>query len=106
MYVEVEIRGAPQAGRIAVPRVAVHRGPDGGDVVYLAGPEDRLAFGSVVLGPTQSDFVVVKEGLEGGERVVVSDLIPAIEGMLLAPRLDEALERSLAAQSSGTGELR
>ncbi len=106
MYVEVEIRGAPQPGRIAVPRVAVHRGPGGGDVVYLANPEDRLAFRAVVLGPTQSDFVIVADGLEGGERVVVSDLIPAIEGMLLAPRLDEALEKALAAQSSGTGELR
>ena len=106
MYVEVEIRGAPQAGRIAVPRVAVHRGPDGGAVVYLAGPGDRLAFRPVVLGPTQSDFVIVREGLEGGERVVVSDLVPAIEGMLLAPRLDEVLEKALAAQSSGAGELR
>ena len=70
------------------------------------GPEDRLAFRPVVLGPTQSDFVVVREGLEGGERVVVSDLVPAIEGMLLAPRLDEVLEKALAAQSSGAGELR
>ncbi len=106
MYVEVEIRGARQAGRIAVPRVALHRGPDGRNVVYLADPEDRLAFRPVTLGPLQSDFVIVEKGLEGGERVVVSDLIPAIEGMLLAPRQDEALAEALAAQSSGAGELR
>jgi hypothetical protein len=54
----------------------------------------------------QSDFVIVEDGLAGGERVVVSDLIPAIEGMLLAPRLDKALGEALAAQSSGAGELR
>jgi len=106
MYVEVEIRGAPQSGRIAVPRVALHRGPDGRDVVYLAGSEDRLEFRPVTLGPMQSDFVIVEDGLEGGERVVVSDLIPAIEGMLLAPRLDKALGEALADQSSGAGELR
>jgi len=106
MYVEVEVRGAPQAGRIAVPRVALHRGPDGRDVVYLAGAEDRLAFRAVSLGPVQSDFVIVEEGLSGGERVVVSDLIPAIEGMRLAPRLDRALAKALAAQASGVGELR
>lgn len=106
MYVEVEIRGARQAGRIAVPRVALHRGPDGRDVVYLADAEDRLAFRPVTLGPMQSDFVIVEHGLDGGERVVVSDLIPAIEGMLLAPRLDKALAEVLAAQSSGAGEVR
>ncbi len=106
MYVEVEVRGAPQANRIAVPRVALHRGADGGDVVYLAGPDDRLGFRPVTLGPVQSDFVIVEQGLEGGERVVVSDLIPAIEGMLLAPRMDEDLAGRLAAQAGGAGGLR
>jgi multidrug efflux pump subunit AcrA (membrane-fusion protein) len=106
MYVEVEIKGPPQAGRIAVPRVALHRGPEGRDVIYLADLEDRLEFRPVSLGPVQSDFVIVEEGLSGGERVVVSDLIPAIEGMRLAPRLDRALAEALAAQASGTGELR
>jgi multidrug efflux pump subunit AcrA (membrane-fusion protein) len=106
MYLEVEIRAAPQPGRIAVPRVALHRGPDGGDVIYLAGAEDRLEFRPVVPGPMQSDFAIVDEGLAGGERVVVSDLIPAIEGMLLAPRADDGLAARLAAQAGGAGELR
>jgi RND family efflux transporter MFP subunit len=106
MYVEVEVRGARQANRIAVPRVAVHRGVEGGHVVYLAGSDGRLAFRPVTLGSAQSDFVIVEQGLEGGERVVASDLIPAIEGMLLAPRMDEALAGRLAAQAGGAGELR
>ena len=33
---------------------------------------------------------MIAEGLEAGERVVVSDLVPAVEGMLLQVQTDEA----------------
>jgi len=106
MFVEVELRGPPQPDRIAVPRVALHRLADGRPAVYLAGADDRLAFRPVTPGPAQGDFVVIEQGLEGGERVVVSDLIPAIEGMLLAPAVDEALSARLLAQIGGAAALR
>ena len=106
MYVEVELRSKARPDRIVVPRAAIHRNPNGDPVVYIAGGHDRLVVRPVMLGPAQSDFVVVASGLSGGERVVVSDLLPAIEGMLLAPRTDEALAARLLAQAGGSASVR
>ena len=106
MYVEVELRGPAQEDRIVVPRVAVHRGPDGGALVYLAGPDDRLIFRPVRPGPAQSDLVVIEEGLAGGERLVASDLFPAIEGMLLEPVVDARLAARLLAEARGAARIR
>lgn len=106
MYVEVELRAPLQSARIVVPRVAVHQGPDGGRVVYLANAEDRLVIQPVTLGPAQGDLVVVQQGLEAGARVLVSDLIPAIDGMLLEPSDVPALAERLRAEAAGTESLR
>ncbi len=105
MYVEVELRAPPLPERIVVPRVAVHRGPDG-DRIYLADADDRLAIRRVKLQLVQSDFVVVGEGLSPGERVVISDLIPAIEGMLLSPSEDAELAARLVLQAGGATDLK
>ncbi|MHA1152329.1 MAG: efflux RND transporter periplasmic adaptor subunit [Alphaproteobacteria bacterium] len=104
LYVEVELRAPPRPGRIVVPRVAVHRADDGGWVVYLADQDDRLVIVPVELGPVQGDLAVVASGVTAGARVVASDLIPAIEGMLLAPRNDEALAVRLIAEAGGTAD--
>ena len=40
--------------------------------------------------------------VEAGERVVVTDLVPAVDGMLLQVQLDEALNRSLKAHGKGS----
>jgi hypothetical protein len=60
----------------------------------------------VEVGFFQTNFVTVSRGLEAGERVVVSDLSPAIEGMLLDPVLDEALADRLAAEASGAAAIK
>ncbi len=44
---------------------------------------------------------MIESGLAPGERVIVDDLQPAIEGMALAPRRDVALEARLTAQALG-----
>ena len=106
MYVEVEIRGPVQSGRLVVPRVAVHQRPGGSARVYLAGPDDRLLARAVKLGPEQGDLVVIESGLEPGERLVISDLIPAIEGMLLIPMVDPDAAEWLRAQAEARGVLR
>lgn len=99
MFVEVEVLGRPWPGVLVVPRVAVHRRPDGA-VLYLADAADRLEVRPVTLGPAQDDLVIVTGGLEAGERVVVSDLIPAIEGMKLEPEQDAALAERLRVQAT------
>ena len=101
MYVEVELSAPARPDRIVVPRVAVHAGPDGGALVYLVGADDRLILRPVEIAATQGDIAVVETGLEPGERVLVTDLVPAVEGMLLAPSRDDALEAVLLAESTG-----
>lgn len=101
MFVEVELAGRPREGALIVPRVAVHRRDDGTSALYLVDDDGRLEIRSVTLGPAQGDLALVEDGVAPGEEVVVSDLIPAIEGMKLEPRLDTALAERLRAQAAG-----
>jgi hypothetical protein len=85
MFVEVELRGRPYEDRIVVPRAAIRAGR-----VYVVGVENRLVIRPVVVQFVQGEEAILASGLEEGERLVVSDLIPAIEGMLLAPQPADA----------------
>lgn len=93
LFVEVEVRANPLRDQIVVPRAAVHDGK-----VYVASDDDRLEISTVSTGLSQSGLVVIDYGLNPGDRVVVSDLLPAIEGMKLRPLRDEALEADMAAR--------
>ncbi len=84
-----------------MPRSALHDGH-----VYLVDGEKRLERRAVTFEFFQSDFASVKDGLEGGESLVLSDLVPAMDGMLLAPVADpEALE-ALVADAAGKTTVR
>jgi multidrug efflux pump subunit AcrA (membrane-fusion protein) len=85
MFMEVELRGRPYENRIVVPRAAIRAGR-----VYLAGVENRLVIRPVAVDFVQGEEAILASGLEEGDRLVVSDLIPAIEGMLLAPQPADA----------------
>ena len=106
MYVEVALTGLPLADRLAVPRVALHVDGDGGQVVYLVGDDGRLEIRPVTIRFVQGDLALVADGLAEGDRVVVSDLIPAIEGMLIDAVEDEALADGVAAAASGADPVR
>ncbi len=92
MFVQVVLRGKSHTQRLVVPRSAVRDGH-----VYVAGADDRLRQRSVEVLYSQNAISVISAGLEPGERVVVSDLIPAVEGMLLQVELDKTLSESLRA---------
>jgi RND family efflux transporter MFP subunit len=79
MYVEVTLTGPEGVPRIAVPDHAVH----GGDTLYLRDPDGRLELRAVTLAFRQRGLAVIESGLEPGEAVVTSDLVPAIPGMRL-----------------------
>ena len=81
MFVEVELRGKPREARIVIPRSAVHLGR-----VYLVDGDSRLVTRPVKVDFTVGDDVCLSDGLGPGDRLVLTDLIPAIEGMLLAPQ--------------------
>ena len=101
MFVEVELSGRPRPGRVVVPRAALRDGR-----LLVADAENRLSIRAVEIAFRQTNFAVVKTGLAAGERVVVSDLIPAVDGMLLAPVVDEDAARALVAEAEGRGPVR
>ncbi len=101
LYVEVELRGAPRPGAIVVPRTALSRTADGETVVQVVDDDDRLRRRAVIVGFEQDDLALILDGLAAGDRLVVTDLIPAIEGMRLAPDQDVALAQRLRRQAEG-----
>lgn len=101
MYCEVELIGRPVPDVLVIPRSALHQG-----VVYVARPDNRLERRRVQTGYKQGHLVVVEDGLSAGERVVVTDVIPAVEGMLLNPVTDDALLESLRAEAAGEGPVK
>ena len=96
MFVEVELRAPPGPPVPVIPRAALQPG----DHVHVAGPDDRLEIRRVKVANFQAGFAMIAEGLRAGERVVISDLIPAVEGMLLAPVRDTRAETGLASDAA------
>lgn len=101
MYVEVALRGQAIEGSIVIPRSALHAG-----YVYILNDNNRLERRAVEVGLRQGELVALSGGLAAGERIVVSDLIPAIDGMLLVPVEDAALLEFLIAEAAGEGAAR
>ena len=96
MFVEIEIRTAAKQTGIVVPRAAFHEGK-----LYVVNAEGRLDIRQVTIGLVQGDLAAISKGIAPGERIVVSDLIPAVAGMLLMPKNDEQLQARLKAEAAG-----
>ena len=96
MYCEVELRGSPKADRILIPRNALH-----GRTVYVVDKNKRLRRREIVTDFPLEDHVCVREGLTAGDQIVLTDLMPAIEGMLLSPQPDEAAARARDEAAAG-----
>ncbi|MBL7002822.1 MAG: efflux RND transporter periplasmic adaptor subunit [Gammaproteobacteria bacterium] len=79
MFVEVTIAGKAHQGVIVIPRSSIHH-----NKVYLMNEDNRLALRDVQVSFHQQDKSVIQSGLKAGERLVLSDLVPALEGMLLS----------------------
>jgi len=97
MYVEVELRGKPRPGCKAVPRAALH-----GKNVHLVNAEKRLEIRPVELAFVQDTYACISSGVEPGDELVLTRLVPAIDGMLLAPVVDEAASEALTVKVEGT----
>jgi len=96
MFVEIEIRTRPRENNIVVPRSAFHN-----DTLYMLTPDNRLEIRTVTTGLVQGDLAIVDHGVEAGEKVVISDLIPAIEGMLLRPQPDTERQNRIRTEAAG-----
>ena len=95
LFVEVTLLGKPLSNRLIVPRSALHQGH-----VFIVNTDNRLALRPVTVSLLQPGFAVITSGLMLGEQVVLSDLVPAIEGMLLQPQEDQQALVRLKQQAS------
>jgi len=95
-FVEMELRSSPLPGQVVVPTQALHEGK-----VYLLDHESRLVIQPVKVKFAQGGFAVIAKGLKPGSRLVVTDLIPAVAGMLLAPVEDKKTKMTLMAEATG-----
>jgi multidrug efflux system membrane fusion protein len=97
MYVEVELSGKALLDRYVVPRSAIHEGN-----IYINTPENRLEIRPVTLELAMGELAVFSEGASPGEKIVLSDLVPAVAGMKLLPKID--IEKTKQVRSSAAGE--
>ena len=100
-YCEVELRGKPLEESFIVPRAAIRQA-----AVFLVDNENRLRKKTIEVKLVQQNFASIT-GLQPGDRIVVSDPTPAIEGMLVLPQLDHQLATSLRKEAQrGSSELK
>lgn len=80
MFVQASIAVPTPEPVIVVPASAVHQG-----VVYLADDDNRLQRREITVAWQQDDQAVIEQGLKPGDRLILDDLVPAIDGTLLTP---------------------
>ena len=83
MFVKVLLLGRVQAEQLVVPRSAIRDGS-----VLLINDEQRLSIVPVAPLYSQEKLSVIASGLEAGQQLVVSDLVPAVAGMRLKSEPD------------------
>ena len=79
MYVDASIDGKFLEEALLIPRTAVRTG----EKVLVVNAEDRLEIRPIELFASQGDHVVVNEGLEPGDRVIITPLELPVPGMPL-----------------------
>ena len=73
--------------------------------MYIAGVDNRLEIRAVTVLHKQGEFVVIAQGLNEGEKVIVTDIIPVVEGLplkLVDASDDEAWPGQVALESINT----
>ena len=96
-FVEGVLSHTVHEPRLAIPTRAVHEG-----YVYLVDENDRLERRAVDTSRPQGSWVLVRSGLEPGDRVIIDDPIPAIDGMPLRPSHAPDEAEKLAADVTGS----
>jgi multidrug efflux pump subunit AcrA (membrane-fusion protein) len=100
MYCEVELKGMPRKA-LPVPRSAVH-----GDLLYVVDGDGRLELRPVEVAWVQGNLAILEAGAEPGEKIVLSDVVPAIAGTQLLPQDDEQAVRRLELEALGKAKAR
>ncbi|RBW64016.1 HlyD family secretion protein [Vibrionales bacterium C3R12] len=77
MFVQATIEGQQQPSWV-IPERALH-----GNRIYLMSPESRLEIRTIEVLYRRDNQVVINGDIEQGVRLVLNDLLPAIDGMML-----------------------
>ncbi|WP_333913630.1 efflux RND transporter periplasmic adaptor subunit [Vibrio coralliirubri] len=96
MFVKAEIEGVANLSWV-VPERALH-----GDKVYLMDDSQRLQVINVEVLYRRGNQVVVSGELQAGDKLVLNDVLPAIEGMLLRESNSEEAELESDTQESAS----
>ncbi|MCV0424628.1 MAG: biotin/lipoyl-binding protein [Roseibium sp.] len=99
MFAEVELSAQALPEQTVLPRNAVLNGK-----IMTVSDDQRLQLRDVYIAYRFADIVVLKKPLSEGTRVVISDVSPVIENMLLSPVEDESAGHSLTLASGHSSE--
>ena len=91
MYMKVSLQGAA-IKTIAIPRFALHE-----NQIYLITEEQQLKRIELTDKQYQGALVLIKNDLKPGDRIITSDVFPAVNGMQLTPVIDEAATAKMQA---------
>lgn len=98
MFTEVELSAPPVPDQVLLPRSAVQGGR-----IKTVSNDNRLVLTPAEVAYQVDDIVVLKSGVDAGTKVIVSDVSPVIEGMLLKPVEDADVTESLV-RAAGTAD--
>lgn len=90
MYTEITIEGKPKSFYL-VPRDALHEGE-----LFLFNASDQLERRELKPDQLQGSMALFRVGLSGKEKLVISDLFPAIPGMALKAVRDKVKQQEIA----------
>ena len=102
MYTSVELF-SPAKPMLVLPRKAVHQGR-----VYIATIDNTLAIRPIKVRFTQGNLVVISdmnETVKEGDKIIISDVIPVIEGMPVKTIAANDYEKALARKALGKSDL-
>lgn len=95
MYTAVEFV-APAKEMMVLPRKTVHQGR-----LYVANNNNQLEIREVHILHKQGELVVIDHGIKPGEKIIINDVIPVIDGLPLKPIHAVDYENQLAQAALG-----
>jgi RND family efflux transporter MFP subunit len=95
MYTSVELY-APAREMLVIPRKAIHQGR-----IYVANSANELEIRDVKVLHRQGRLVILDGGVDEGERIIITDVIPVIEGLPLKPIQAAEYELQMARDALG-----
>jgi RND family efflux transporter MFP subunit len=96
MYVSVEFL-SQAIDMLVIPRRALHE-----NRVYVVSEENTLSIRPVHISYSQGQLVVIKAGLKEGDKIIISDLVPVIEGIKLELLESDEFQNEIAALALGS----